>query len=527
VRTARRLLLAALGLTLLALPGTVRVHAARATGSPQAGIAALRICTGCAETGGDLARYRYVILNSWDAPLLPALKARNPGLKALVYKNLTFTVSYGCRDGVDLPYQTTGVGYCDADRHHPDWFLTDPSGNRLNSNGYPMAWMMDVGNPTYQAKWLSNVLADARAGGWDGVFMDDADADMGWHLAGRTIARYPTAASWRAATRSMLAAVGPGLTSAGYLAVPNLYTPWASSYDAQATWQDWIQFTSGGAQEYYTKWGAGSSGWFSGSDWTFRQQFQVITEQAGKMFLGITYAPYDDLRTMRWARANFLLFDEPANGGALVYELSDPEAQDPYAPVWTAEVGSPVGSRFQVGAAWRRNFSGGTVLVNPSSGAVTVQLERPYLQEDGSSVTSVTLGPTTGAILRSESQPPAGIQLTATVSGRYVQLSWSGMASARIDVFRNGTRLTTVANTGSYTDRLARRAHGTFAYRICAAGRQTCSTTVSVSVGSPSATRHAGALRTRRVLRLHRHRLKAMPAPPNARFGRTARRAAR
>ena len=71
--------------------------------------------------------------------MIPALKAANPGLKVLVYKNLTFTVSYGCRNGTDLPYQTTGVGYCDADQHHPDWFLTDPSGNRLNSSGYPQA----------------------------------------------------------------------------------------------------------------------------------------------------------------------------------------------------------------------------------------------------------------------------------------------------------------------------------------------------------------------------------------------------
>ena len=70
--------------------------------------------------------------------------------------------------------------------------------------------MMDVGNPAYQAKWLSNVLADVQAGGWDGVFMDDTDADMGWHLNGRTIAQVPDAASWRAATRSMLATVGPG-----------------------------------------------------------------------------------------------------------------------------------------------------------------------------------------------------------------------------------------------------------------------------------------------------------------------------
>jgi putative glycosyl hydrolase-like family 15 (GHL15) protein len=493
---SRRVFILIAALAVLALPGTGRQEAARAADSPQASIASLRICTGCSAAGGNLSRYHYVILNASDAPLLPALKAQNPGLKALVYKNVSFTVSYGCSGGVDLRYQTTGVGYCDANASHPEWFLTDSSGHRLNSSGYSQAWMMDVGNAAYQTKWLSNVRADLQAGAWDGVFMDDTDADMASHLNGRTMARYPTAASWRAATRSMLANVGPSLTSAGFLAVPNLYAPWGSDYDAQATWSDWLQFTSGAAQEYYTKWGSTSSGWFAGNDWTYRQQFQTLTEQAGKIFLGITYAPKSDARTMTWARANFLLLDEPANGGALMYEFSDPEAQDPYSPVWAADVGSPSGARFKVGAAWRRNFSGGTVLVNPSSSSVSVQLERAYLREDGSSTTSVTLGPTSGAILRfsggSQAPPPPGspgappssprISLSASVSGSSVGLSWSGMSSATADVFRNGGKVATVANTGSYRERLSRRAR-TYTYRVCAAGTTSCSANVSVTVG--------------------------------------------
>ncbi|HSC49485.1 MAG TPA: putative glycoside hydrolase, partial [Gaiellaceae bacterium] len=163
----RRLVLAAAAaLWLFLLPGVA--HAAA-----PAGIGALRICSGCAQSGGDLSRYRYVVLNPWDAPLLPALKAANPGLKALVYKNLSFTMSYGCVNGVDKPYLTSGVGYCDADRNHPDWFLTDQNGSRLDSYYFQQAWLMDVGNPAYQARWLSNVLDDLHGGGWDGVLLDD------------------------------------------------------------------------------------------------------------------------------------------------------------------------------------------------------------------------------------------------------------------------------------------------------------------------------------------------------------------
>ncbi|HKD34841.1 MAG TPA: putative glycoside hydrolase [Gaiellaceae bacterium] len=515
---SRRLFLVVAALVVLALPGTGGAQSARTAASPESGIGALRICTDCAEIAGDLSRYKYVILNSWDAPMLPALKAQNPGLKALVYKNLSFTVSYECHNGQDQQYLSTGVGYCDADQHHPDWFVTDASGNRLNSAGYPQAWIMDVGNPAYQATWLQSVLADAHAGGWDGVFIDDADADMGWHLDGRTMARYPTAASWRAATRSMLASVGPALTSAGFLAVPNFYTPWSSSYDAEATWRDWLQFVSGGSQEYYSKWGYGSSGWFSGNDWTFRQGFQAATEQAGKIFLGITYAPSGDTRTMTWARANFLLFDNPANQGALVYEFSDPEAQDPYSPVWAEDVGTPSGDRFQVGSAWRRNYSRGTVVVNPTSATVTVQLGGTYYQDDGTAVSSVTLGPTTGAILRSQGPPPPppppqAIALAASLSGTSVRLAWTGMSSSSTDVFRNGRRVATVSNSGAYTDRLGRHAHGTYTYRVCVAGTSTCSPDVSVAAGQATASRRAvRSLHAKRLFLLRKLRRTARPA---------------
>jgi Hypothetical glycosyl hydrolase family 15 len=485
---SRRIAALVIALSLFVFPAAER-QSARAAGGSVASTAALRICSTCVQTGGNLSRYGYVILNSWDAPLLPALKAANPGLKALVYKNLSFTTSYSCSNGVDQARLSTGVGYCDADSNHPDWFLTDSVGTRLNSYYFPQAWMMDVANSAYQSKWLSNVLADLRAGGWDGVFMDDTNTDMSWHLHGRTIAEYPTSSSWRAATRSMLANVGPALTSAGFLAVPNLSAPWAADYDAQATWRDWIQFTSGAAQEYYSKWGSASSSWFGGSDWMFRQQFQAITEQAGKIFLGITYAPRSDTRSMTWARANFLLFDDPADHGALVYEFSDPEAQDPYAPEWTADVGSPTGARFQVGAAWRRDFTGGTVLVNPSSSTVTVSLEKPYLNDAEATTTSVTLAPTTAAILRSTTTatpmpPPAVIALKASISGSSVTLAWTGMTSASTDVFRNSRLTATIADNGLYVDTLPRNAKSSYSYRVCAAGISTCSASVSVSAGA-------------------------------------------
>ena len=110
-------------------------------------------------------------------------------------------------------------------------------------------------------------------------------------------------------------------------------------------------------------------------------------------------------------------------------------------------------------------------------------LDKPYLKDDGTATTSVTLAATTGAILRLATTP-APITLKVSVSGSAVTLSWSGMASASTDVFRNNRRLATVANSGSYADTLPKNAKSSYSYRVGAAGTSTCSASVSVTVGA-------------------------------------------
>jgi hypothetical protein len=81
--------------------------------------------------------------------------------------------------------------------------------------------------------------------------------------------------------------------------------------------------------------------------------------------------------------------------------------------------------------------------------------------------------------------PPAQISLTlstqTTRTARLVNLSWGGATSSSVDLYRNGSRITTVSNTGSFTDRLGRRTTGSFKYKVCAAGSQTCSNEATIS----------------------------------------------
>jgi hypothetical protein len=400
----RTLVLVALALVSLHGAG---LPSAGATGTPSS-VGMLRICTNCSSYGLNRAgAYRYVVLHAWQSSLIPQLKAANPSIKVLVYKDMAATFDYVCSGGVDKDYPA-GIGYCAAEAAHPEWFLKDTNGARIEFCDYAGLWQMDVGNATYQDAWQSNVAADLRARGFDGVVVDDANWTERSHLCGRTIAKYPTDSDYGAATRSFLARVGPALKSQGFLVLPNIALPYFSSnYDV---WSDWISFTSGAIQEHFSKWGTDGSQQFADADWKYRQGFLPLTEKAGKIFLGITYAPMSDVRSMTYARGNFLL-DWDGGPSALIFEPSNPEAQDPFSASWTQDIGTPLAARYQVGAAWRRDFSGGTVIVNPS-GSVTqsVALGAPFIAADGSTVTSVTLAPTTAAILTrtvAAPQPPA------------------------------------------------------------------------------------------------------------------------
>jgi hypothetical protein len=152
---------------------------------------------------------------------------------------------------------------------------------------------------------------------------------------------------------------------------------------------------------------------------------------------------------------------------------------------------------------------------------VTVNLGASYATPGGSTVSSVTLGPTSGAILRTAAgaapppPPPPTPSLAAQLSGTSVQLSWHGLGSGgSVDVYRNGSRKAGVSNTGSYADPLTRNAKGVYSYTVCVARTSTCTPTVSVDVTRSTAASvklrlaHRAARTVRATLRRHvrRHR---------------------
>jgi Hypothetical glycosyl hydrolase family 15 len=354
-------------------------------GSP--GLAAIRICGSGARPGPG---YRYVVLEAWQYGQIAAIKRRSPGTQVLVYKDMAST-----RD--DTARQTdisTGVSYGDADRHHPEWFLKDTSGRRVNWASWPHSWQMDVGSPSYQRAWARNVARDVRRRGWDGVFLDGISRTMQypWYLNGRVLAKYPGPNDYARANTGFLRRVGPALRRRR-LVVGNINdaTP--------PLWRRWVRFTSGVSKEWWTKSSAGrGAGMLTGADWAYQMRLLREAQARHKIFIAIAYGPADDGPSMDYARASFLLF---ARGSRSAFSYAPLCGVEPSAPAWRADVGAASGPPTQVGPAWQRRFANGIVVVNPSnSGTVAVPLGGQYLQPNGTAVTSVLLGPHSGAVLR-------------------------------------------------------------------------------------------------------------------------------
>jgi hypothetical protein len=66
-------------------------------------------------------------------------------------------------------------------------------------------------------------------------------------------------------------------------------------------------------------------------------------------------------------------------------------------------------------------------------------------------------------------------------TNKYADLSWfGGGTSTNVDVYRNGTKVTTTLNDGAYTDKPT-KATTSATYKVCEAGTSTCSNEFTVS----------------------------------------------
>ena len=131
--------------------------------------------------------------------------------------------------------------------------------------------------------------------------------------------------------------------------------------------------------------------------------------------------------------------------------------------------------------SWNFGDGGTSTATNPShsytaSGTYTVTLtvtDNAGATSSASRTVTVSSATTSGISL---SVTGSKVKGTASAS-----LTWSGTTASRIDVYRNGTLITTTPNDGAHVDTIGKGGGGTYTYRVCNAGTTTCSADASVT----------------------------------------------
>jgi putative glycosyl hydrolase-like family 15 (GHL15) protein len=334
------------------------------------------------------ARYRVMILHHYDRRRVRRLRSANPKLKLLMYVDLMSS------DPRDPAGALDWASYTDATAHHPDWFLRDRNGKQLVFKDYPTSRVMDVGNPLYQDAGAARVIRLARSDGFDGVFLDDANASLRWVIAGGSAAcaTYPTTAKWQSAVYSFLANVGPQLRRAGLLAVANI----GGSTITSGLWQKWNGPIDGAMEESFTNGGTGPDSMANGQ-WPAKLSHALWSEENGK--ISLDHAVTGTRRGARYALATMLLVARGEN----LFSASLGYSREVWWPEYhTANsLGRPLGDyRVLSNGVFRRDFTNGVVLVNPGiRRAGSVRLGGRYSGSGLRRVAAVSLASTSGVVL--------------------------------------------------------------------------------------------------------------------------------
>lgn len=229
-----------------------------------------------------------------------------------------------------------------------------------------------------------------------------------------------------------------------------------------------------------------------------------------------TYGARTDYRLMRFGLCSALMSDgyfsyAPSSGDQVVSSLDWFDEYDG-GGIGRGYLGQPVTSAVKVGNTWRRDFTNGVSLVNPSGSAVTVKLGGTFRKikgaqdpvvNDGSLVTSVKLAAQDGVVLlripdlqASRSSVAYGAETTLTVklppiSAQEVRFEQRAAGSSA------WRRVTTMTVDASGTAQLARSPLSTTEYRAVLAGSDVVSRTVKVGV-LPAVTIHVSRTSARR-----------------------------
>ncbi len=287
--------------------------------------------------------------------------------------------------------------FCNISTQHPDWFLLTPAGQRIvHITGTTSFYMMDPGNPGWRAFFLERIsMAFAADPVWDGVFLDNVEVTNIFHVrAGETMAAYPDNASFQAAIQGFLQYLRINFFQPqGKLLYANLI-----SRTNDTLFTSYMTFLDGAMHEGWAI--DDPNRWRSVSEWETHLALVEQAQAMGKSLFLVSHGTQADLELQNFAYASYLLV---ANNN-VSFRYADSAA---YNQAWLydnyqLQLGTPLGARYKVGTAWKRDFSNGSVSVDPGTHAVSIVV--------ASGVAPTSVPPTATVV------PPTATALPATAT---------------------------------------------------------------------------------------------------------------
>ena len=292
---------------------------------------------------------------------------------------------------------------------HPDWVLRNANGQKLfipsgcGNNTCPQ-FAADIGSPGFRQHWIDQAKA-TLAQGYVGIFIDDVNTEMTVSdgNGNRTRPIDPrtnqpmTDAAWGSYVAQFVQEIRAQIPNAEIVQNTPWYEPQSDpNVQAAVASANTIEIERGFNDPGIT----GGNGTF-GYD-TLLQHIDWLHSQG----VGVILEPY--LSTAKQARyevANYLL---TSNGSDAISSDWRATPTD-FSSIWATNLGAPKGNRYLWRGLERRDFAGGSVLVNPPGAPkVVVKFKQkgmysPAKAEAGKvskSVRRVAIKPARGAILR-------------------------------------------------------------------------------------------------------------------------------
>ncbi len=314
------------------------------------------------------------------------------------------------------PHPTHSVAWWKT--HHPDWI--EYTCRRKIAFGFGEPNMpLDIANPAVWQYQRTSAVGPALRAGYQGIAFDNVDLDNDdgrcghYALDGAWVAQYtgnyadPAYArdvlSWARSTYAYVHAFSPTAT----MAINDSYQFDASRAENLALMRDTDMVLD---ERGFTNWGA-KPNVSSTHQWSVIAATIARLQAGGTCYMENGEEPGLSSKIAQaerlWVVGNYLLTRDRCTY-MWISGFTASGAQD-YGrillyPEYRLPIGTPLAPRAAVGAGWERRYSGGIVLVNPSSKAVAFPLAGSYTDENGTPYSgSVTLASKSAQILLASS----------------------------------------------------------------------------------------------------------------------------